>query len=94
MAKSLDGVQIKKAHKREKYTLEEIKHLEACMDPKNGPLYFAKNFVKIQHPTKGSMQFVPYDYQEEMLHAYHDYRYTIAMLPRQMGKTTCAATIT
>ena len=91
MAKSLDGVQIKKAHKREKYTLEEIKHLEACMDPKNGPLYFAKNFVKIQHPTKGSMQFVPYDYQEEMLHAYHDYRYTIAMLPRQMGKTTCAA---
>ena len=91
MAKSLDGVQIKKAHSKQKYTLEEVKHLEACMDPVDGPLYFAKNFIKIQHPTKGSMKFVPYGYQEDLLRAYHDYRYTIAMLPRQMGKTTCAA---
>ena len=91
MAKSLDGVQIKKAHSKQKYTLEEIKHLEACMDPVEGPLYFAKNFIKIQHPTKGSMKFVPYGYQEQLLRAYHDHRYTIAMLPRQMGKTTCAA---
>jgi len=91
MAKSLDGVQIKKAHAKQKYTLEEVKHLEACMDPKDGPLYFAKNFIKIQHPTLGSIPFQPYGYQEELLHAYHDHRYTIAMLPRQMGKTTCAA---
>ena len=91
MAKSLDGVQIKKAHSKQKYTLEEVKHLEACMHPTDGPLYFAKNFIKIQHPTKGSMKFEPYGYQEDLLRAYHDHRYTIAMLPRQMGKTTCAA---
>ena len=91
MAKSLDGVQIKKAHEKQKYTLEEVKHLEGCMDPVEGPLYFAKNFIYIQHPTKGSMPFVPYGYQEQLLRAYHDHRYTIAMLPRQMGKTTCAA---
>ena len=91
MAKSLDGVQIKKAHTKQKYTLEEVKHLEACMHPTDGPLYFAKNFIHIQHPTKGSMRFEPYGYQEDLLRAYHDHRYTIAMLPRQMGKTTCAA---
>ena len=91
MAKSLDGVQIKKAHTKQKFTLEEVKHLEACMHPTDGPLYFAKNFIKIQHPTKGSMKFEPYGYQEDLLRAYHDHRYTIAMLPRQMGKTTCAA---
>ena len=91
MAKSLDGVQIKKAHSKNKYTLEEIKHLEACMDPITGPLYFCENFLTIQHPTKGSMKFVPYGFQRELIQAYAENRYCVAMLPRQMGKTTCAA---
>ena len=91
MAKSLDGVQIKKAHKKQKYTLEEVKHLEACMDPITGPLYFCENFLTIQHPTKGSMKFVPYGFQRELIQAYAENRYCVAMLPRQMGKTTCAA---
>ena len=91
MGKSLEGVQIKKAHAPQKYTLEQVEHLEKCMDPIDGPLYFCKNFLKIQHPTKGSIKFDPYEYQERLIRSYHDYRYTVAMLPRQMGKTTCAA---
>jgi len=90
MAKSLDGNLIKKAHAPQKYTLEEVKHLEACMDPVTGPIYFAKNFLKIQHPIRGSIPFVPYDYQERLIDAYHNNKQCIAMLPRQMGKTTCA----
>jgi len=90
MAKSLDGNLIKKAHAPQRYTLEEVKHLEACMDPITGPLYFAKNFLKIQHPTRGSIPFVPYEYQERLIDAYHNNKQCIAMLPRQMGKTTCA----
>jgi hypothetical protein len=90
MAKSLDGNLIKKAHAPQRYTLEEVKHLEACMDPVTGPIYFAKNFLKIQHPTRGSIPFVPYEYQERLIDAYHNNKQCIAMLPRQMGKTTCA----
>jgi hypothetical protein len=90
MAKSLDGNLIKKAHAPQRYTLEEVKHLEACMDPVTGPIYFAKNFLKIQHPTRGSIPFEPYDYQERLIDAYHNNKQCIAMLPRQMGKTTCA----
>ena len=90
MAKSLDGNLIKKAHAPQRYTLEEVRHLEACMDPVTGPLYFAKNFLKIQHPTRGSIPFVPYEYQERLIDAYHNNKQCIAMLPRQMGKTTCA----
>jgi hypothetical protein len=90
MAKSLDGNLIKKAHAPQRYTLEEVKHLEACMDPVTGPLYFAKNFLKIQHPVRGSIPFIPYDYQERLIDAYHNNKQCIAMLPRQMGKTTCA----
>ena len=66
MAKSLDGNLIKKAHAPQRYTLEEVKHLEACMDPVTGPIYFAKNFLKIQHPTRGSIPFEPYEYQERL----------------------------
>jgi hypothetical protein len=90
MSKSLDGVLIKKAFQKQRYTLEEVKHLEACLDPKNGPLYFCKNFLKIQHPVRGAIDFEPYEYQERLLQAYHDNKQCIAMLPRQMGKTTCA----
>jgi hypothetical protein len=90
MAKSLDGVLIKKAHKPERYTLEEVQHLEKCMDPVTGPLYFMKNFLKIQHPVRGAIDFAPYDYQVRLIEAYHSHKDVIAMLPRQMGKTTCA----
>ena len=90
MGKSLDGNLIKKAHAQIRYTLEEVTHLENCMDPVNGPLYFAKNFIKIQHPTRGSIPFEPYPYQERLIDAYHNNKQCIAMLPRQMGKTTCA----
>jgi hypothetical protein len=90
MAKSLDGNLIKKAHAPQRYTLEEVKHLEACMDPVDGPLYFCKNFLKIQHPVRGSIAFEPYEYQERLIRSYHNYKQSIGMLPRQMGKTTCA----
>ena len=90
MGKSLDGVLIKKAHVQLRYTLEEVTHLEKCMDPITGPLYFAKNFIKIQHPVRGSIPFEPYEYQERLITAFVENKQCIAMLPRQMGKTTCA----
>jgi len=90
MAKSLEGNLVKKAHAPQRYSLEEVKHLEACMEPITGPLYFAKNFIKIQHPVHGSMPFEPYGYQEELIKSYTENKQCIAMLPRQMGKTTCA----
>jgi len=91
MAKSLDGVLTKKAHKTEKFTEEQVASLMACADPDKGYLHFAKNFFHIQHPVKGKVKFEPYEYQERLLSAYHDYRFNINMLPRQSGKTTCAS---
>jgi len=91
MAQSLQGNLTKKAHQRVKFTEEQIVELNKCMDPKNGPLYFMQNYSMIQHPTKGSMKFEMYDYQKRLVGTYHDNRFAIAMLPRQTGKTTCAA---
>ena len=91
MSKSLDGVLIKKANKRETFTNDQVEELLKCSDAKFGYDYFARNFAYIQHPVRGKLLFDPYEYQTRLLQSYHDYRFNINMLPRQTGKTTCAA---
>jgi hypothetical protein len=91
MSKILEGVLIKKAHSTESFTEEQALELQRCADPTNGFLYFAKNYVFIQHAVKGKLLFEPFDYQISLLNTYHNNRFSINMLPRQMGKTTCAA---
>ena len=91
MAKVLDGVLTKKANKQESFTNEQVEDLMKCMDPELGYLYFAKKFAYIQHPVQGKLLFEPYDYQEKLMDSYHNHRFNINMLPRQTGKTTCAA---
>jgi hypothetical protein len=54
------------------------------------PKYFIKNFCFIQHPIKGRVPFALYGFQESLIDVYHNHRYSIAMLPRQVGKSTCA----
>jgi hypothetical protein len=87
----LDGVLIKKANQKETFTETQITEIIKCMDPDEGYLYFAKKFAHIQHPVKGKLLFDPYDYQINLLKSYHNHRFNINMLPRQTGKTTCAA---
>ena len=91
MSKSLDGVLIKKANKQETFSEEQVQDLMKCMDQKDGYDYFARNFATIQHPVRGKLLFDPYEYQTRLLQSYHNHRFNINMLPRQTGKTTCAA---
>lgn len=87
----LDDKLIKKPYSEVKYTPEMIRELRACMDPVTGPEYFCNNFVYIRHPTKGRMRFHLYNHQKHLIHNYHNYRYSISMVGRQMGKTQLAA---
>jgi hypothetical protein len=91
MAASLDGVLIKKANRKEQYTEEQVADLVACMDPNEGYLYFARKFAHIQHPVRGKLVFDPFEYQLRLMDSYHNHRFNINMMPRQTGKTTCAA---
>ena len=91
MSKSLDGVLVKKANTKDTYTEDQVQDLMKCMDQKEGYLYFARKFAYIQHPVQGKLLFDPYEYQLRLLHSYHSYRFNINMMPRQTGKTTCAA---
>lgn len=86
MVMSVNDSLVKKAYTKVNYTPEQIEHLKKCMDPVDGPMYFMKNFMRIQHPVKGSIQFDPYPYQEELIDCYHNNIYAIALLSRQLGK--------
>jgi len=70
---------------------KELQDFIKCCDPDTGYLYFMDNFFYIQHPTKGSMVYHPWEYQKRLIHTYHNYRYSISLMPRQSGKSTSAA---
>ena len=91
MSRSLDGVLVKRAHRKDKFSEQQVQDLLSCADHDAGYHYFCKNFFHIQHPVKGKLLFDPFEFQTRLLDAYHGHRFTVNMLPRQMGKTTCAA---
>lgn len=70
---------------------QQLDEFLKCCDPDTGYLYFMDNFFYIQHPTKGSMLYHPWEYQERLIHTYHSYRFSISLMPRQSGKSTSAA---
>ena len=70
---------------------KELQDFIRCCDPKTGYLYFMDNFFYIQHPTKGSMLYHPWPFQERLIETYHNFRYSISLMPRQSGKSTSAA---
>ena len=91
MSKSLEGVLVKKAYQKETFTEEQIREFVKCADPVTGPKYFLENHFYIQHPTRGRMKYQPFGYQEKLIDTYHNYRYSISLMPRQTGKSTSAA---
>ena len=85
---AVDTKLTKTPYRKEKYTEEQLLELALCsQDPK----HFMKEHCYIQHPTQGRMKFALYDFQEELVDTYHNNRYSISMLARQTGKSTCAA---
>ena len=67
------------------FTQREIDEYIKCV---NDPVYFATTYIKIINVDKGLMQFEMWDFQKEMLTTFHENRFSICKLPRQVGKTT------
>lgn len=91
MSKSLEGVLIKPAHKKETFSNDQIREFAKCAHPITGPHYFLSNYFYIQHPTRGRMLYRPFTYQDRLVDTYHMNRYSISLMPRQTGKSTTAA---
>ena len=85
---SVDTKLTKTPYQKEKYTSDQLQELARCtLDPQ----YFITEYCWIQHPTKGRLKFDLFDYQCGLLDSYHDNKYSIALISRQMGKSTAAA---
>ena len=82
---------VKQGYSKTAYTPDTIEDFKNCANADTGPLYFMEHHVKIQHPTKGGIDFEPFSYQLDLIENYNNHRYSINMLGRQMGKTTVAA---
>lgn len=78
--------QTKRPYASWNYTKEQARELARCADPVNGYRYFMENYFFIQHPTKGQMLYEPFAYQEKLIETYHNYRFSVALMPRQTGK--------
>jgi hypothetical protein len=88
---SIETALVKAPHRRQAYTDEQLDEFMRCADPVTGPAYFMDHFFYIQHPTRGKLLYHPFDYQKRLIATYHDFRFSISMMPRQTGKSTSAA---
>jgi hypothetical protein len=83
---------VKEPYKKTVFENEkQLQDFLKCCDPATGYLYFMDNFFMIQHPTKGSIHYHPFEFQKKLIHNYHAYRNSISLMPRQTGKSTSAA---
>jgi len=86
--RSLKNPLIKIANTEHDYTLEEIQELEKCT---KDPVYFIQTYCQIQHPIRGAISFDLYDYQIEMIRAFHKRKSTVVLSARQTGKSTVSS---
>ena len=67
------------------FTHHEIDEFIKCA---GDPVYFATTYMRIINVDRGLMPFEMWDFQREMLQTFHQNRFSICKLPRQVGKTT------
>jgi len=70
---------------RHAFSQQEIDEFVKCADD---PVYFATTYMRIINVDRGLMPFEMWDFQREMLKTFHENRFSICKLPRQVGKTT------
>lgn len=70
---------------RHSFTQHELDEYIKCAAD---PVYFAEKYIKIINVDKGLIPFSMWDFQKKMLNTFHDNRFSICKLPRQVGKST------
>lgn len=68
--------------------LNYIAELQRCS---NDPVYFIESYVKIQHPTKGTLPFKMYEFQRKSIEDFVEHRFNIVLKSRQLGYSTVTA---
>jgi len=67
---------------------EKVKEILKCG---KDPSYFLKNYARISHPMHGLILFETYDFQDQLLNDFNDYRFNVILKARQLGISTITA---
>jgi len=67
---------------------EQIKEIIRCGKE---PVYFMRNYVKIQHMLRGLVPFETYDFQDDCVKSFEESRFNIVLKSRQLGLSTVTA---
>ena len=73
------------------YQLSKKEIITEIVKAGKDPAYFVNNYAKISHPLHGLIPFKVYDYQEDLLSTFNDYRFNIILKARQLGISTITA---
>lgn len=82
--------EMKKPNQVEHFTEEHQNEYRKCLVD---PMYFIQTYMVIRHPERGELKFNIFPYQEKIIRAFIDHKYTICLVGRQMGKCVTADTI-
>ena len=66
----------------------QIKEIIKCG---KDPSYFFNRYCKIQHPIKGAIPFKTYQFQDDCVNDFEEYRFNIVLKSRQLGLSTISA---
>lgn len=80
---------IKKSKNYNKLSATQKKVYDLIYDKINGPLMFAESCCWVNR--NGLEQYIPFDYQREMMFNMHNYHSLISLFSRQNGKTITTA---
>jgi len=58
------------------------------------PIHFMRKYCKIQHPTRGKINFDLYPFQEKALTQFAEHDYSVILKSRQLGISTLTAGVT
>ena len=67
---------------------QQVKEILKCG---KDPSYFLKTYARISHPLYGLILFNTYDFQDELLRDFNDYRFNVILKARQLGISTITA---
>ena len=73
------------------YQLSKKEILKEVIKSGKDPNYFINNYAKISHPIKGLIPFRTYDFQQDLIQDFSDYRFTVILKARQLGISTITA---
>jgi len=73
------------------FQLDKKQQVQEILKCGKDPSYFLKTYARISHPMHGLISFDTYEFQDDLLQDFNDYRFNVILKARQLGISTITA---